>query len=202
MARIKKKNISIALIAIVILVIIGTVLISGILNEPSCGNGKCENGETCTLCTQDCGSCQTTTIKTTTTEVTTTQTTKTTIILQCNNNSDCMWCGEDCIPKPNDIPCIAIAPPEGFNCDCVNGTCTKVKTSTTIKMSDSCNDTDDGLKYDIKGTVLGYHLGNFYNYTDFCTGDLLTEYYCLTYYGDRDYNCAYAGKKCVDGACV
>jgi len=202
MARIKKqKFLSMTLMAIIILVIISIVLIVGIGSKPYCGNGKCENEETCVSCSQDCGSCP---ITTTTIKITTTLTPKTTTtISKCYNNSDCMWCNENCIPKPNDIPCIAMAPPEGYSCECVNGLCAKVQASTTtLKISDGCNDTDGGLNYYVQGTVSGYYLGKPFSHTDLCTNDVLTEYYCLTYYGKRQYNCAYAGKKCVDGACV
>jgi len=163
MARTKKqKFLSMTLIAIIILVIIAIVLILGIGSKSSCGNGKCENGETCTSCSQDCGSCpiMTTTVKKTTTTkapITTTIPPTTTIVL------------------PN---------------------------VTTTKMPDSCNDTDGGLNYYVQGTVSGYYLNKPFSHTDFCTGDVLTEYYCLTYYGKMEYNCVYAGKKCVNGACV
>ncbi len=157
----KQKKVSMMLIAIMIILIIAIVLIAGIENKSSCGNGKCDNEETCISCSQDCGSCPTTTTtKTTTTTapiITTLQPTITTTVL------------------PN---------------------------VTTTTMPDSCTDTDDGVKYDVKGTVSGYHLGKPFSQTDFCTGDTLTEYYCLTYYGHINYNCAYAGKKCLDGTCV
>jgi len=200
MARIKKqKKTSMGLIAILILVIIVVILISGFSSEPYCGNKKCETGETCTSCPQDCGSCQITT----TTVITTTVKTTTTTLSECSIKSDCIWCGTDCVLNKPGLVCIAIAPPEGYSCECINGTCTKLPiTTTTVKISDGCTDSDGGVKYDVKGTVSGYHLGKPFSQTDFCTGDLLTEYYCLTYYGHKDYNCAYAGKKCVDGVCI
>ena len=202
MVRIKKrKNVAVSIIAIIILVILAVVLITGTGNKPYCSNGNCEDEETCLSCPQDCGSCPTTT----TIKITTTIPPTTTIISKCYSNSDCMWCGENCIVKRNDIECIAIAPPEGYTCECVNGVCTKVKisTTTTVKIPDSCNETDGGLKWDVQGTISGYFLGKPYNYTDFCTSDTLTEYYCLgTHYWHMDYNCEYASKKCVDGACV
>jgi len=201
----KQKNVSVALITIVIIMVIFIILIASIGNKPLCGNNKCDNEETCTSCPQDCGPCPTTT-KTTTKVLTTTKIPSTTTTISgCSSNSDCMWCGDNCIPSPNDIPCIALAPPEGYSCECVNRICTKVKVLnvTTTTMPDSCNDTDGGVKYDVQGTISGYFLGKPYSYTDYCNSDSLIEYYCLaTHYWHVDYNCAYAGKKCVDGACV
>ena len=81
-------------------------------------------------------------------------------------------------------------------------TTTVLPNATTTKIPDSCSDTDGGVKYDVQGTVSGYHLGKPYSHTDFCTSDVLTEYYCLIYYGDKIYNCVYASKKCINGACV
>jgi hypothetical protein len=121
---------------------------------------------------------------------------------KCDAGETCTTCQQDCGSCPittttkittSIVPTTSIIP--------ITST-TVLQNTTTTKMSDSCTDTDGGVKYDVQGTVSGYHLGQPFSKTDFCTGDLLTEYYCLTYYGHKDYNCAYAGKKCIDGACV
>jgi len=196
----KQKNVSLILPAIIIILVILTIFLLKTGNKPSCGNEICDSEETCVSCPGDCGSCQTTIETTLKTPPTTTETT----LSGCSSSSDCMWCGIDCIIKRKDIACIAVAPPKGYNCECVNGFCNKVEIIINkTEIPDSCTDTDDGLKYNVKGTISGYYKNQPYTYTDSCNGDLLVEYYCLTTnYGYNYYNCLYASKKCIDGACV
>lgn len=194
----KQKNMSLIPISIIVILIIFIIFLLKVGNKPICGNGICDSDETCLSCPQDCGSCPTTTT------IITTSIIPTTILSQCSSSSDCMWCGIDCIIKRENMVCVAVAPPKGYNCECVNGYCNKVEiTVYGTENPDSCTDTDGGLKYNVKGTISGYYRNQAYTYTDSCTGDLLTEYYCLTTnYGYQYYNCLYAGKKCIDGACV
>jgi hypothetical protein len=195
----KQKNMSMILLSIIIILVIFAILIVAIGNKPICGNDICDSDETCVSCPKDCGPCPTTTtVRTTPPKITETTLSK------CSSSSDCMWCGIDCIIKRKDIGCIAVAPPKGYNCECVNGFCNKVQIQISkTKTPDSCTDTDGGLQYYVKGTISGYYADQRYVYTDSCTGNLLTEYYCYTTnYGYSYYNCAYVGKKCIDGACV
>jgi hypothetical protein len=194
----KRKDMSRFLIPILIILIIFAIFLLTVGNKPTCGNGICDSDESCVSCPGDCGSCQTTI------ETTEKITPKTTILLECSVSSDCVWCGNDCIIKGTDIGCIAVAPPKGYSCECINGVCNIVQINKTVTViPNSCTDTDGGFKYNVKGTISGYYSDQPYTYTDSCTGDMLTEYYCYTTeYGYNYYNCVYQGKKCIDGACV
>jgi hypothetical protein len=48
---------------------------------------------------------------------------------QCVHENDCEWCGAECVKKDPKRACVQIAPPEGFNCVCLNNQCTKVPVS-------------------------------------------------------------------------
>lgn len=80
--------------------------------------------------------------------------------------------------------------------ECVNGACV---------IPDSCSETDGGWVPPIQGSVYGYYLGNYYNYTDYCIDStFLYEYEC---YGDQKSGgsqvCIGNGTTmCSNGACV
>lgn len=78
---------------------------------------------------------------------------------------------------------------------CTNGSCDSVP--------DSCEDTD-GYNLYVQGTVHGFLNENPYNYTDFCNGTFVVEYYCAgTYPTNYPVDCAVNGTMtCMDGACV
>lgn len=48
--------------------------------------------------------------------------------ISCFSDEDCMWCGEECILKSEAIVCPLLLPPKGYECKCIEGKCTKVKT--------------------------------------------------------------------------
>jgi len=51
---------------------------------------------------------------------------------ECNSDSDCHWCEEECISK--DVHCLLIkSPPKGYECKCINGVCRKVKKDSVDK---------------------------------------------------------------------
>jgi len=50
----------------------------------------------------------------------------------CQTDADCAWCGTNCLKKDLNRVCIQISPPEGYDCQCVNGICRTVSTLTTI----------------------------------------------------------------------
>ena len=71
---------------------------------------------------------------------------------ECESNTDCIWCGVNCInakvKENRNIACPQISPPQGFECKCVEGKCQKVltgetttTTSTTITASDTTTTT-------------------------------------------------------------
>jgi hypothetical protein len=121
---------------------------------------------------------------------------------ECETGEACTSCPQDCGSCPTTTTIKITTTTVPTTTTLLPTTTTFLPNITTTKITDSCTDTDGGVKYDVQGTVSGYHLGNPFSYTDYCINDLLKEYYCLTYYGTKEYNCAYAGKKCVDGACV
>ena len=60
----------------------------------------------------------------------------------------------------------------------------------------ACTDSDGGINYFVKGTVNS----SASTYTDFCTGNTLTEFYCLNGTArNTTYACPYA---CSNGACI
>ncbi len=65
----------------------------------------------------------------------------------------------------------------------------------------SCNDTDGGLNYFVRGNVSGYFNDNPYNYMDYCASNaMLREYYCNgTISNSINYTCSYG---CANGACL
>ena len=68
---------------------------------------------------------------------------------------------------------------------------------------DYCSDTDGGVVFDVQGTVSGYDNGSPYNYTDYCNGTMVMEYYCS---GNDWYtypeSCNGNYTTCSNGACV
>ncbi len=72
---------------------------------------------------------------------------------------------------------------------------------------DSCSDTDGGHNPWQKGIVSGYDTDQPYSYTEYCDGNVLTEYWCLGggSWSSELYNCAIGGNStsvCINGACV
>jgi len=70
---------------------------------------------------------------------------------------------------------------------------------TVLTVNYTCDDSDKGINYEVKGTV---KQGEVVKGTDFCTDKTrLKEYYCLssTTVNPKFYICPY---KCEDGACV
>ncbi len=88
----------------------------------------------------------------------------------------CSSCGNNICEQDQEHFC---------NCpqDCFNGTCT---------------DTEVGKDYYVKGTAYNDYAGNS---TDFCTNDILTEYFCWQsgWIGGEIYSCP---SGCYDGACL
>lgn len=121
---------------------------------------------------------------------------------KCDTEEACNSCSQDCGPCPTTTTTVKITTTTLTTTTISITTTTVLPNVTTTKIPDSCSDSDGGVKYNVKGTVSGYYLGKPYSHTDFCTGDLLTEYFCSAYYGRKYYNCVYTGKKCIDGACV
>lgn len=69
----------------------------------------------------------------------------------------------------------------------------------TIPTGDSCSDTDGGVVYGTQGTVSGTLSDTPYSYTDYCTGDVLTEYACV---GDVSQTNTYTCPDgCLNGVC-
>ncbi len=72
----------------------------------------------------------------------------------------------------------------------------------SIVASAGCTETDSGLDYYRQGSTIGKNNwdGGFGYYTDYCTGNVLTEYWCFNgLVANTNYNCA---KGCQYGACV
>ena len=52
----------------------------------------------------------------------------------CSTDSDCGWCGANCVvPYPGMI-CALMMPPDGYDCKCVAGKCSSVPTPTTTTL--------------------------------------------------------------------
>jgi len=65
---------------------------------------------------------------------------------KCQTDTDCAWCGTNCLKKDSNVDriCIQISPPEGYNCKCINNVCKKVSvTTTTTSTSTSTTTTID-----------------------------------------------------------
>jgi len=150
-------------------------------DETNCGDGVCEGGETSQTCSTDCGVAQ-----------------------LCGNNitegtevcDGTSMNGETCQSQ-------------GFHGGTLacNNECGGFVTSGCY--TDSCSDTDGGGNVWIQGTVSGYHNGNSYSYTDFCTGPMnltLNEYSCSgnTTYNSIGISCDGFNKSstCYNGACI
>jgi len=41
------------------------------------------------------------------------------LTLACTSDSDCQWCGSECVEKRSDLICPLILPPAGYNCSCI-----------------------------------------------------------------------------------
>ena len=75
-------------------------------------------------------------------------------------------------------------------------------TTTTTTILDSCSDTD-GWDVETQGLVSGYQGGNPYNFTDYCNGTYVIEYYCSgTTPNSWLFNCEWNYTTCVNGACI
>jgi hypothetical protein len=78
---------------------------------------------------------------------------------------------------------------------------------TTTTIPNSCNDTDGGQVYTVKGTVSGYYYGLPYSKTDLCNSTtMMTEYYCSGVSLNLQIwdcnNATYGTTQCTDGACI
>ncbi|MFA5392619.1 MAG: hypothetical protein WC306_03010 [Candidatus Paceibacterota bacterium] len=62
---------------------------------------------------------------------------------KCQADTDCAWCGTNCLKKESDKVCIQISPPEGYDCKCVNNICKKASSTTTTSISTSTTTTID-----------------------------------------------------------
>jgi hypothetical protein len=93
------------------------------------------------------------------------------------------------------LPC-----PEQMHC--VNGACSNESSSN----QSSCSDTDGGFNISMQGTVFGNY-GNYsnstpFNFTDFCTENNLTEYYCTGFLpANSSFACPNQSGICSNGAC-
>lgn len=134
--------------------------------------------------------------------------TTTTIPTVCSIDSDCGWCGANCVVSYPGMVCTQMMPPDGYDCKCVASKCSSVPTPTTTTQPPYvppvcvCSDSDGGISYFIKGSTLGGDRGDgiCWDATDYCQGVLLHEYYCDGKYGKHiQYYCNYG---CSDGACL
>jgi hypothetical protein len=232
MMKMDTKIIIVAIISLIALTVSMGSAIQGYaqgvayLGKPSGCNydGSCQGWEdpTCSDCTGN----TTTTIAITTT----------TIVSDACGDGYCAGedLGEDCYKCPTDCPGKTTGKPSGRYCcgnygceivgedstncpiDCGTGTTTVVTTTTTTPITTTtigytCNDTDGGQIYTVKGTVSG-KTTQTYSYTDYCitgnaTTDTLVEYYCRQT-GEpapmsEQVTCSGLGYvNCTDGACV
>jgi hypothetical protein len=93
---------------------------------------------------------------------------------------------------------------EGIGEVCVDGAC------VGSNVTGNCSDTDTtnlpSLNETQQGMVTITTLNGTTNYTDYCSGNVLTEYYCnhpnLPIASNTSYTCYTYGKDCVDGECV
>ena len=130
--------------------------------------------------------------------------------------SDINFCGVT-TGKPAETESCSTTCTPNWQCSdwsaCINGTQTKTCTDinycgTTINKPPTtqscivpCSDTDNGLVYTTKGTATGKNNwdGQTSSYSDYCTGDLLTEYQCSAgLVAKTNYTCQYG---CDNGAC-
>lgn len=94
-----------------------------------------------------------------------------------------------------------------FGCEdsfCIDGTSPGTLPAYHFGGKFLCDDLlDGGINYNVKGNTTRYILGfPFFNYSDFCTGDQLTEHYCsFTPSGitAETYDCE---NGCENGACI
>ncbi|MEM4259642.1 MAG: CARDB domain-containing protein [Candidatus Woesearchaeota archaeon] len=65
-----------------------------------------------------------------------------------------------------------------------------VTSSKIAPQTDSCEDTDNGIRIEIQGTTFGYYNGVGYNHTDYCqNNETVNEYFCNS---TRELNGLYA----------
>lgn len=148
----------------------------------NCGDGICKYPENSTNCSKDCHNIQ--------------------------PAPECQWCGVACMRVYPWMACPEIAPPQGYICTEINGKCTSAfglpTTTTTRPVMTSCKDSDGGINYYQKGTVIV----NGKTYTDYCQGSFyLKEYFCIMQpltdlrgVSEKNIVCPNGGS-CQDGAC-
>lgn len=57
---------------------------------------------------------------------------------QCDTDSDCAWCGRNCLKKDPQRYCVQVTPPEGYECKCINHQCQKVAPNRPLSCEEKC----------------------------------------------------------------
>ncbi|MBW2975034.1 putative metal-binding motif-containing protein, partial [Candidatus Woesearchaeota archaeon] len=102
--------------------------------------------------------------------------------------------------------CVGEVAPATELCDGRDNDCDGEVDNGVCSQPDSCNETDGGYGFGLKGTVSGFKDGEYYTYIDYCVdSSILKEYFCTmsaSVYGSLDFACAGNFTGCVDGACT
>jgi hypothetical protein len=74
----------------------------------------------------------------------------------CTLQTDCTWCGSECVKRQDNMICPMIAPPQGYNCVCDGGSCTKKPVEKACVNHDECSQACDNLNISLHWMGSGY----------------------------------------------
>jgi hypothetical protein len=91
----------------------------------------------------------------------------------CLSQSDCLWCGGECVKRQDNMVCPTISPPQGYSCTCDAGKCTKKQTANCVNHA-QCSQACDNLGINLKWMGTG---SNYKSWTGTCPSNV---YGCMS----------------------
>lgn len=110
----------------------------------------------------------------------------------------CCVCSD--VASTTTVPSVTTTVPSATSTTIYSTTSTTFITSTTVSHN-TCSDSDNGLNYNVKGTVSGLVGSISYSYSDYCSGSAVKEWYCDSEHRPMVSTYTSCPYGCLNGAC-